>query len=572
MNPDSNTRSLLAHLGHVSADFSGAAAREKLQLLAILDEREMHAPHLIKQLHDLLCYLRAFPDNAAVYGAANTGLRKIPERVAKLKRTQRDGLADSGIAGTSLYYEYSYESAAWLSQRYPTEIEIDWPNYETPERLDNLLSNLVTTAEQQTFDEAQVGTQEWIHNAKGDMPVSDLRWLLGQCGGGNLPNPFWAQLYDGAEVPVVWKSASGVGSRTNNCFTPDRIAYRNKGMRSVAGDPAEAVSRPLRGIEHLSVRRANRLLDVVRAGLLARHREVYAMQHANPREVFLGSLGRGVQILILGVLPERRLSLETNYGYVIFSNGMPVGYGGVTPLFHQNNTGINIFAEYRKGESAFMYLQVLRMAHTLFGSTRFVVNPYQFGAGNREALGSGAFWFYYRLGFRPVEAGIRRIARTEFKKIRARRAYRTPMETLKDLASCDLHLQLPGAHRNQFFDERWLGVIAAGVTRALAQRAQWRRRQSIKHLVQEVASKLRITNRHTWPPDERTAFNRLAPVVALIDDIDTWSASERRSLIALMRAKGAPAERDFAVRLRKHDRLRLELTGYCKAALRENRR
>ena len=34
---------------------------------------------------------------------------------------------------------------------------------------------------------------------------------------------------------------------------------------------------------------------------------------------------------------------------------------------------------------------------------RFVVEPSQFGGTNKEGLLSGAFWFYYRLGFRPID-------------------------------------------------------------------------------------------------------------------------------------------------------------------------
>ena len=41
---------------------------------------------------------------------------------------------------------------------------------------------------------------------------------------------------------------------------------------------------------------------------------------------------------------------------------------------------------------------VLRTYAQLFAVERFVVEPYQFGARNREALESGALWFYFRLG------------------------------------------------------------------------------------------------------------------------------------------------------------------------------
>ena len=86
----------------------------------------------------------------------------------------------------------------------------------------------------------------------------------------------------------------------------------------------------------------------------------------------------------------------------MFSNGVPIGYGGVTTLGAQANTGVNLFESFRRSEAAFLFAQSLRAFRTLFGVTRFVVNPYQFGRDNEEALASGAYWFYDRLGFRPT--------------------------------------------------------------------------------------------------------------------------------------------------------------------------
>ena len=38
---------------------------------------------------------------------------------------------------------------------------------------------------------------------------------------------------------------------------------------------------------------------------------------------------------------------------------------------------------------------------SLFGADAFMIPPYQLGAGNDEALKSGAWWFYQKMGFRP---------------------------------------------------------------------------------------------------------------------------------------------------------------------------
>jgi hypothetical protein len=78
--------------------------------------------------------------------------------------------------------------------------------------------------------------------------------------------------------------------------------------------------------------------------------------------------------------------LEVNYGFLFLANGRPMGYGGFTPLFRQANTGVNIFPDFRGAEAAFVFQQYLRMIHTIAGCTRFIINPYQLGDGNDEAL------------------------------------------------------------------------------------------------------------------------------------------------------------------------------------------
>ena len=155
----------------------------------------------------------------------------------------------------------------------------------------------------------------------------------------------------------------------------------------------------------------------------------------------IGGLVIGVAQRDLGLA----VALECTMGYLILSNGVPIGYGGASALFRQVNTGINIFDEFRHSEAAFLWTQVMRVYHALTGCTRFIANAYQFGGDNREALQSGAFWFYYRLGFRPVDGPIRALARAEAAKIRKRPGYRSNVATLKRLASCDMHLTLPGA-------------------------------------------------------------------------------------------------------------------------------
>lgn len=58
-----------------------------------------------------------------------------------------------------------------------------------------------------------------------------------------------------------------------------------------------------------------------------------------------------------------------------------------------------------------------------------------------------------------------------------------------------------------------------------------------------------------WPAAERRAFIDMAPLVATVSTLVDLSASERQSVIEMMRAKGRPQERDFALASARCERL-----------------
>ena len=214
-------------------------------------------------------------------------------------------------------------------------------------------------------------------------------------------------------------------------------------------------------------------------------------------------------------------------------------------LYRQANTGINIFEEYRGSEAAWLWVQVMRVFHSLSGCTRFIVNPYQFGGDNREALESGAFWFYYRLGFRPVDAAVRKLARNEYGRLSRGKGYRTPVGMLKRLAVCDLHLTLPAARQSELFDEEWIELTSLLATRRLAETGHRSRRRARDSVAHALTQDLGIDSMADWSQEERRWFVRLSPIVSALNPAG-WPAAERRSLASLLRAKGGDHERDFA--------------------------
>jgi hypothetical protein len=375
------------------------------------------------------------------------------------------------------------------------------------------------------------------------------------------------QLYEQAAVPLVWNLS---GSPAIHRLPVAAPFYHRTGLLRFRDDARREIARPLKGLKPVSRARGLELIRTTVAILAARHREVYADGRGNPDEVYDIDVGRGARVVVIGVKPEHRFLLEGNYGYLLLKNGMPVGYGGISPLFHQGNTGINIFEEYRRGEAAFLFVQTLRVFHALFGTTRFIVNAYQAGGGNKEAIASGAFWFYHKLWFRPMDREGRRLAERERARLKKRRSYRSSPAALRQLAESDMELRLPAARREQDFQEPWLGVCAAGATRLIAREACLDRSRAVQRIVRRVRRDLGVRSIARWSTNERRAFQGMAPLIGLIHDLAAWRPAEKRRLVRLMRAKGARQERGYVRALRDHTRLRHALADHCRAQQRND--
>ena len=98
----------------------------------------------------------------------------------------------------------------------------------------------------------------------------------------------------------------------------------------------------------------------------------------------------------------------------------------------------NIFESFRGGETAYTLCRTLAMVRHMFGAESFSFDQYQLGQGNDEAIVSGAWWFYYKLGFRPLAANARRLLRGELARMRADPGHRSGAATLRALAASPL--------------------------------------------------------------------------------------------------------------------------------------
>jgi hypothetical protein len=221
-------------------------------------------------------------------------------------------------------------------------------------------------------------------------------------------------------------------------------------------------------------------------------------------------------------------------------------------LADQANTGANLFVAFRRSEAAFLFGQSLRAFRALFGISRFVVNSYQFGADNDEALQSGAYWFYDRLGFRSVDLTGRTLATRERDRLSSHRGARSSVATLRRLARSDLVLELDPTSSVSLFDERYLAVVGRLVADELSGIQAPDRNDYLTGVARRHA-RLLVGLRRPLTKEELRGARLLGPVIELLErEVARWTTASRRALWEIVRAKGGMQERRFAQLVRLH--------------------
>jgi len=416
-------------------DPGGAPDMEGL-LTAIAREPFSDAQDLIR-LHEALLFLRAYPLSEKVARLADGILFAFGSRLPA--GTDLDPFEEpevSGIAGTSLTAVFTYEVAQRLAALHPHNVEIAWDRYDEQDRLGPVVGKLLPMLNEDWPVEAHVPFGQWIAAAH-PRRQSDLQWLLERIAG--------ADAYDSIQAPLTWRMASSRDSRSR-LRLPVRSLYLHREpllRRSDVSLQVELAAAPL-PLRRLARAEARRILNAIMATSAMRYRELYGFSHPDEAGVYHAAVGRGVDIYFFGVPGAWRLPLRAYHAAMFFKNGVPAGYVEVLSLCERAEVGFNLYYTFREGESAWLYARLLRLFRQLLGVTCFSVDPYQIGDENAEAVESGAFWFYRKLGFRPTDPEVARLVVREESRIRKTPGYRSSKRTLEKLAKGYMVYETPG--------------------------------------------------------------------------------------------------------------------------------
>ncbi len=440
--------------------------------------------------------------------------------------------------------------AGWLARRYGPAVTVDWKEYKRHpwDEVAALLSLGVATAESEGLDDEDTGSWDWVALARKGSRRTDLQWLLARLADLGLARPVERHLYEVLSLPLAW-DLSGCPDATTHARLPVKRVFFHRGP--LLGRPPDFtadVRRPVGDLELVPPRWADRVIDAARAALSQREREFHVIVHANRDETYRFEAGRGLEIYLFGLVAPLRLTLEADYGAFLVKNGVPIGYGYSALLFDRADLAINVFPTYRAGESAFTFTRFAALFHHHFGSRTLLMRRTQVGHQNPEGIEAGSFWFYYKLGFRPTDARVRRLAETESARLAARKGARTDPAMLRRLARSDLVLSLDGASP-EACREIDLPRASLAVTRLVERRFGGDRRRALATLGREAARAL------GEPRLAAPSVPRMVPVVALVPGLERWSPEDKRRLAAAVLAKEGRREKDFVHAALRAERL-----------------
>jgi hypothetical protein len=572
LNPDE----LLDELEGAKGRFGRGQVAHVAKVIGQLSRVQFDDLRELIRFHECLLFLRAFPQGALVVARVESALKSFRARVERLAAANADmsvfdDFDTSGIAGTTMQDTLSFDVAQWLVRRIPHNVEVAWEEYWDDYQAERARGygwpRFIPLLGEDADVEANIPWSRWLEAARGRRNA--LPWILERFAELPMPGRQRSELYDSLRIPIRWRLETLKISRTLNWRRPKRFYFHDGPLiqRSEVSLERE-FARPAPKLEKLSLAGGEAVMKAIRKVMVVRYRELYGTTLGDPRTVVRADVGRGVVMHFWGLPRERRLPLRAYIAGYTLKNGVPINYIEAIGLCEWMEVGFNTFYTYRQGETAWIYAQALRCLSALAGMKCISIYPYQIGANNEEAIDSGAFWFYRKLGFRPGRSDLQELCVREEKRIAADSKYRTPRRTLKRLAEAHMFYEVETAREKRGeaaqaeasgdwdrFSVRNLGLL---VNRRMAQRFSGDSRKIRRASIELVARALKI-NLKGWNEGQKQSLENWSLVLALMPDLVGWPVEEKRQLVEIIRSKSAINEMDYIHKTQRHLRLREEL-------------
>jgi len=546
----------VAALRRLSRSFGAPHTSAKIALLNRIDRLPRLGARWMRELQDVLCFVRAYPDDGPLRRRAERSVAALRARVEVLRRRgAADALVNTGLPGSHNSYAYTYRVVVELVRSMPDCLDVDWDELEDQTALLDGVGLLVGAGEYQGLEDIRRSMQSWVASCKTSPDVTDLGLILDLFERSAYDAREREYILDACDLPIRYELTRPGTGKCELIAPTRRIHHQRHSIEKEAFALAPRIRRAMTRPERLPAAQGGQLIELALRTLCCRNLEIYTLSHADPNDVSLVECGRGLAIAVVGVLPDMRSPLESLQFVLILKNGVPIGYGPAAVCGGCCEMGLNLFPEFRGGEVRFVYAQFMRVLHHLLSVETFFLTSYGMGEENPEAIRSGAFWFYRKLGFQVTNPEVESLARLEEERIRARPDHRSSAATLRRLSRTEAWFSL-GAEPRRPID---LGALGMAESRYVASRFGGDRSRAVRASLATVRRALGISRLDDWTPDQRRALTVLALVLAMLPGLARWSAADRRRLVRFVRGKGAASESEAARLLARSRRLIEEL-------------
>ncbi len=201
----------LRQLESLKGEFGSPAAERKKRCLEILASAQLKSADQIERLHEILCFMQAWPDDEEILSSVDALLARFDQR-RDLKRHAEE-LTSTGIAGTSICFRFYAATALWLADRWPNQLRIDWEEFENAESLEPYLNLMASYSELPGLESVAMEVPDWIDRLKGPQET-DAYFVIRRLAA-LLPKELLHEyLCDQLDIPMTLAPGPGVPSRT----------------------------------------------------------------------------------------------------------------------------------------------------------------------------------------------------------------------------------------------------------------------------------------------------------------------------------------------------------------------
>jgi hypothetical protein len=445
----------LNHLKELLFVYDSAANAQKLDILKYLSTRPLKEKE-VNDYHECLLFVCAYPPSKTMLLLAQKELERIAYFLKKLSKNKLSKFNDSGLPFTTMITRFSCDILMELITKYQCNIEID--SFEENGYDLNALLNLTLPEVLKQETTAGYDNLELL-NHLGIIPKQHLLFLLNEFNKLEQLPLVKDHLWESLKIYLNISSNSKYYSRSFNKIKLKQPFYQNEMLKRFNAEELLKAALPMP--QKLSDIEIKETIGIIRKSLLLTMRETDTSTYMNPTSLSLYHLERGVSIALYGLNANRQLPYQSYIGYTAFKNGFPVAYGGSWVFGHTAMFGLNILESYRGGESGYIMCQLLRTYIQSFKLSYIEIENYQFGKDNPDGIKSGAFWFYYRYGFRPIDKKLNTLAHYEFERIKANKNFRSSEKTLLLLSESNIVLNLNGIlpQKKEFIFNKVLHMI-----------------------------------------------------------------------------------------------------------------